>query len=172
MSKLCRLCASKIQITRGYPSALCNKCYLKLYHWRKEKGEDISNRSSLVFDFKEHSDNEFLVCGRKSGRPAKSVKIVKSLGKCDRRGCKKIGFYSFVDSSLPPNKCFGMLKNINGSLVNVKTITVLPNGNWTLSLFNKKLDFIPKPASILPNVINSNTSALIFSGKETVTTQI
>ena len=56
-----------------------------------------------------------------------------------------------------------MLRNINGSLVNVKTITVLPNGNWTLSLCNKKLDFLPKPVSNLPNVINSNTSALIFS---------
>ena len=56
-----------------------------------------------------------------------------------------------------------MLKNINGSLVNIKTITVLPNGHWTLSLFNKKLDFLLKPVSNLPNVVNSNTSGLIFS---------
>ena len=56
-----------------------------------------------------------------------------------------------------------MLKNINGSLINIKTITVLPNGHWTLSLFNKKLDFLPKPVSNLPNVVSSNTSGLIFS---------
>ena len=192
LSKLCRLCGSKIQITRGYPSAklvldfkkefqqinvdidkdvynvhptkLCNKCYLKLHRWRKEKGEDTSNRSSLVFEFKEHSDNECIICERKPGRPAKSVKIVESSETFDiEEAAKKFGFYSFVDSSLPRNKYFGMLKNMNGSLVNVKTITVLPNGHWTLSLFNKKLDFLPKPVSNLPNVINSNTSALIFS---------
>ena len=191
LGKLCRLCCSKIQITRGYPSAklvlilkknfnklididkdvhnvhptkLCNKCYLKLYRWCIEKGGDISNRSCLGFDFKEHSDNECFVCERKSGRPAKSVKKVESLETFDTEEvAKKFGFYSFVDSSLPRNKYFGMLKNMNGSLVNVKTITVLPNGHWTLSLFNKKLDFLPKPMSNLPNVINSNTSALIFS---------
>ena len=56
-----------------------------------------------------------------------------------------------------------MLKSINGSLVNIKTITVLPNGHYTLSLFNKKLDFLPIPVSNLPNVVNSNTSAIIFS---------
>ena len=55
-----------------------------------------------------------------------------------------------------------MLKNINGSLVNIKTIAVLPNGHWTLSLFNKKLDLLPTPVSNLPNVVNSNTSDLIF----------
>ena len=65
LSKLCRFCVSKIQMTRGYPSAklvvdfknkfqqinveidkdvhnvhptkLCNKCYLKLHCWGKEK---------------------------------------------------------------------------------------------------------------------------------------
>ena len=40
---------------------------------------------------------------------------------------------------------------------------MLPNGYWTLSLCNKKLDFFSKPVSNLSNVINSNTSALIFS---------
>ena len=192
LSKLCRLCGSKIQITRGYPSAqlavdfkkefeqisvdidkdvhnihrtkLCNKYCLKLYRWSKEKGEDTSNRSTLVFDFKEHSENEYLVCGRKSGRPAKSVKIVESLETFDiEKTAKKIGFYPFVDSSLPQSKYFRMLKNINGSLVIIKTITVLPNGHQTLSLFNKKLDSLPNTVSNLPNVVNSNTSALKFS---------
>ena len=121
------------------PTKLCNKCYLKLYCWRKEKRENISNRSSFVFDFKEHSDNECLACEKKSGRPAKSVKIVASLETFDiGQAAKKFGFYSFVDCSLPQNKYFGMLEDIIGSLVNVKTITVLPNGNWILSLFNKK----------------------------------
>ena len=143
---------------------LCNKCYLKLYNWHKEKGEGISNRSTLVFGLKEHSDNKCLVCERKSGRPAKSVKIVESSEAFDiEEAAKKFGFYSFVDSSLPQNKYFGMFKNINGSLVNIKTITVLPNEHWTLSLFNKKLDFLLKRASNLPNVVSSNTSALIFS---------
>ena len=32
-----------------------------------------------------------------------------------------------------------------------------------MSLLNKKLDILPKPVSNLPNVVNSNTSALIFS---------
>ena len=45
----------------------------------KEKGGNISNISSFVFDNKKHSDNECLVCERKSGRPAKSVKIVASV---------------------------------------------------------------------------------------------
>ena len=39
---------------------------------------------------------------------------------------------------------------------------MLPNGHCTLSVFNKKLDFLPKLVSNLPNVVNSNTSALIF----------
>ena len=56
---------------------LCNKCHLKLYCKCNEK-RDINNRSTLVFDFKEHSDNECLVWKRKSGRPAKSVKLVES----------------------------------------------------------------------------------------------
>ena len=188
LSKLCRLCGSKIQITRGYPSAklvvdfkkkfqqinvdidkdvhnirpikLSNKCYLKLYRWRKEKGGNKSKRNTLVFDFKEHSDNECLVCERKSGRSEKGVKIVESSKAFDiEEAAKKFGFYSFVDSSLPQNKYFGMLKNVNGCLVNIKTITALPNGHWTLSLFNKKLDFLPKLVSNFPNVVNSNTSA-------------
>ena len=147
-----------------HPTKFCNKRYLKLYRWHKEKGENICSRSSFVFDFNKHNDNECLVCERKSGRPAKSVKIVASVEIFDiEEAAKNFGFYSFVDSSLSQNKYFGMLKNINGSLVNVKTITVLPNGNWTLSLCNKKLDIFPKPVSNLPNVINSNTSALIFS---------
>ena len=124
----------------------------------------MSDRSSFVFDFKKHSDNECLACERKSGRPAKSVKIFASVETFDiEEAAKKFGFYSFGDCSLAQNKYFGMLKNINGSWVNVKTITVLPNGNWTLSLCNKKLDFLPKPVSNLPNVINNNTSAWIFS---------
>ena len=84
-----------------------------------------------------------------------------------RRDCIKVWdlicyLFLFVYSSLLQNKYFGMLKNINGSLVNIKTIAVLPNGHWTLSRFNKKLDFLPTPVSNLPNVVNSNTSDLIF----------
>ena len=143
---------------------LCNKCHLKLYCKCNVK-RDINNRSTLIFDFKEHSDNECLVCKRKSGRPAKSVKLVESSETFDvEETAKKSGFCSFVDSSSPQNKHFGMLKNINGSLVNIKTITVSPNGHWKLSsLFNKKLNFPSKPVSNLPNVVNSNASALIFS---------
>ena len=103
------------------PTKLC-KCYLKLYCWQKENGDNISNRSSLVFDFKDHSDNECLVCENKSGRPAKSVKIVERSETFDiEEAAQKFGFYLFVDSSLSQNKYFGMLKNINQSLVNIKT---------------------------------------------------
>ena len=166
LSKLCRLCGSKIQITRGYPSAKLVVDFkkefqqIKLYRWRKEKGGNKGKRNTLVFDFKEHSDNECLVCERKSGRSEKSVKIVESSKAFDiEEAAKNFGFYSFVDSSLPQNKYFGLLKNVNGCLVNIKTITALPNGHWTLSLFNKKLDILPKLVSNFPNVVNSNTSA-------------
>ena len=87
----------------------------------------------MFFDFIEHSDNECLVSERKSGSAAKSTNIVESSETFDiEQAAKQFGFDSFVDSNLPQNKYFGMFKKINGSLANIKSITVLPNENWTL----------------------------------------
>ena len=61
--------------------------------------------------------------------PCLRKKIWKVTKKCENsskfgnidieEAAKKFGFYAFVDSSLPHNKYFGTLKNINVSLVNI-----------------------------------------------------
>ena len=193
LDKLCRLCGNKIIIGTGYsgqftinfkenilakygvnvetdlpnvhPTKICNKCYMKLYHWQQPTGDGLAVQFSSVYEFMPHSSSCPVCIVSKRGRPSSiesSVTITSPLNSI-KNIAVKYGFYYFGQLSTAFLNIFGSISERNGSLVNTLTVGVHGDGSWYLKVFSKDLPVKCIIASNLPNQMNANTADLIFS---------